>query len=164
MMKQQLITQATELAESLHLEPPEFSEEGLGMLRFPEGIELNLQYLAADESCLLFVILGQLPERNRENIIEYAMTSNLFWRRTSGATLAYEKEYASMVLQDRLPLLELEPHILRETVEGMLETAELWTAIVKKSNEVAEEGNQNEAAKPLDAAQLMQQFDPRQFA
>lgn len=161
--QQQLIELVAGLAEARGLAVPEWTEAGFAALVVQEGVEVHFQYVAPAQEVLMFVMLGGLPELNRNNIIEYAMTANLFWRRTAGATLAYEKDHHTMVLQARLALLELDLGLLAERVDSLAEVADLWLGLIRKANGLAEDEGSDKSA-PVDAAGLMTQYDPTRFA
>lgn len=161
--QQQLIELVAKLAEARALAAPEWTEAGFAALEVQAGVEVHFQYVATVQEVLMFVMLGSLPELNRGNIIEYAMTANLFWRRTAGATLAYEKEHHTMVLQVRLGLLDLDLGLLAERVDSLAEVADLWLGLIRKANGLVPEDDADNSA-PVDAAGLMTQYDPTRFA
>lgn len=116
----------------------EVDDQGLAHYTTPEGIIFHLQYTPSDRTCFIFTMLGEVPEEKSHNLLKYAMRSNLFWRQTQGATLAFEDANQTLVLQDLLPNHEMHQSHLITRLTEMTEVAVRWRGFLKAARQQIE--------------------------
>lgn len=85
-----------------------------------------LQYVAANETLVLYTVLGALPAEGRTTILEFCMAANLLWQGTAGATLGLDSADDSLVLARQFPVNQLEPGVLMDAVRQLSDTAMGW--------------------------------------
>ncbi|CAM2010762.1 type III secretion system chaperone [Acanthopleuribacter pedis] len=146
-----------------------FKSDDYAHLVYDNQVVFSFQYFAERKAVVVFVILGRVPEHVLPKVLEHCLFSNLFWQRTRGATLAFDDDRQSLVLQHRIQLVGLNPADFQEKVTHMAEVAAVWSDILRRAAQMAPTENQDAAptdhvpSEPTGAAPSFH-FDPGRFA
>lgn len=144
-------------------EPLAFDAQDFAMLTSEDHFCCHIHAPRNSRDLNLFVLLGHLPEVNRENLVVYAMGSNWLNGRTRGSVLSVAGEDDTLVLQRHLSRAETTPEQLETIVAGMKRVAEIWRAIFKRAEEEREAAGAASNRRPFDPAALNDAFTVLNF-
>ena len=121
------------------LEP---DKNGACLLRFKNGLQVQLELGSRGENLMLVCDLGELSQgRYRENIFREALKANGLPPPRSGI-FAYGKKTESLVLYDQLLLEELSGQKLADFLRSFTQKAELWKTSIARGEVPSFMGNE----------------------
>ncbi len=143
---------------------PAFDEQGFAEVCRDGKIVFQFHHELEADTVTAFVILGVLPQENRANLLTYALGSNLFWRRTRGATLGLDEESMTLVVQQRFLL---QPNYAADLQNGFHElgkVAALWQRILSEAERRSGKAGLSQPQQADNGAILGRLISPQQFA
>lgn len=144
--------------------PLEFDEQGFAMLTTEDRFCIHIHAPDNSDDLNLFILLGNLPKRKRENLLVYAMGSNWLNRRTRGSVLSVAGEDETLMLQRHLSRKQATPDQLERIVPEMKRVAEIWRAIFNRVEEEAKTAGEPPGERVFDPAQLGDRINAFRFA
>ena len=112
------------------------------LLRFKNGIQIQLEVDSRGEKLVLAADLGQVPQgRYRENIFREALKANGLAPPRNGI-FAYSKKNESLVLCDSIPLEELTGTKLADYLHSFMQKGELWKNAITRGDVPSFMGNE----------------------
>lgn len=113
-----------EFGEQVGLHGLSTSEEGVCTLTIDDELLLNLFANPQTESLVVWMLLGEVPNENREHFLARLLRANLFWHETLGGTLSLLPEPDTVMLARTTPLASLDADGLRATITDFVEFAD----------------------------------------
>ena len=115
------------LAEKLALPDLKLDADNNSCLLLFEGdIVLNIEYDEPEARLVLSICVGALPTVGAEGLLRELMGANLYWHRTSGATLGLEEETNSVMLVYSHNVVLLSIDIFENIIENLINQASHW--------------------------------------
>ena len=112
------------------------------LLRFKNGMQIQLEADSRSEKLILASDLGQIPQgRYRENIFREALKANGLPPPRNGI-FAYSKKNESLVLCDSIPLEELTGTKLADYIHSFIQKGELWKNAITRGEVPSFMGNE----------------------
>lgn len=145
-------------------ERPDFDEQGFAEVSRDGKIVFHFHHQPDADTVTAFVILGVVPEENRVNLLTYALGSNLFWRRTRGATLGLDEESMTLVVQQQFALDHNHASGLPTGFDELGKVATLWQRILGEAQQRAGKDKQTAASNADNVTILSRLISPQQFA
>ena len=112
------------------------------LLRFKNGMQIQLEADSRSEKLILASDLGQIPQgRYRENIFREALKANGLPPPRNGI-FAYSKKNESLVLCDSISLEELTGTKLADYLHSFIQKGELWKNAITRGEVPSFMGNE----------------------
>jgi len=108
--------------------PLALNQGGTLALAFDHDLTINLEHDASQDLLHLYVIVGQEPADHtaRPAFYRQLLVANVFGHDTGGASLGVDDISGEVLLTWRLPLLGAEVSVLRDAVQSLVDTANIW--------------------------------------
>lgn len=116
----------SELGQSTGIPDLAPDEDNYCCLGFDDKIIVHLQYNAENEVLMLFAQLGNIDEDKTTMLYPRILKANLFWQGTAGSTIGVDDETREVLMSYQTPLAFIDFPKFQETLEGFINTAELW--------------------------------------
>ena len=123
-----------ELGEILGLEDLEFhDEDDTCLLELDGKTKIAITLNEERGEIVIHLLVGQLPEENRYDVVEQLLEANLFWAGTRGATLSIERERGDVFLTRALSVNGLDGAALGTAIADLASSAEQWSSLLKQN-------------------------------
>lgn len=126
----------SEFGKSIHLENIRLNEHKTCVLCVDEDKNIQVTYNEVNETLDFFASVGQMPS-NEKHCGNYLLKSNSEWELTRGAVLAKENHSQNIILEYRLPLLNLTKERFEHTFEQFVGLIKTWRTYLSE----LEQGN-----------------------
>lgn len=93
-----------------------------------DDVALSLEVNEKEGTLMLYSVVALLPDADRESFLIAALSANLFWAETAGATLALAAQSSAILLQRQMLLQSLDVQQLAACLEQFANQCEQWTA------------------------------------
>jgi hypothetical protein len=126
------------LAQTLTVPNLKLDEESNScLLLFENDIVLNIEYDDLAARLILSIYLGELPSQGAEPLLRELMGANLYWYRTSGATLCLEEDTNAVMLVYGHSVEALQSDIFENIIENLVNKARDWQKHIERALIVA---------------------------
>ena len=106
------------------LGPALSSEDGVFCIESDCDHVINFLQHPENQSVFIWMVVGDVPNVNREAFLTRLLESNLFWWTTDGATLSLLPDGESVVLTKKIQLQDLNSGNIHQTIEDYLNFSE----------------------------------------
>ena len=102
-------------------------ENGRCALVVDGDLEIEISIADGGSGLVLAGFIGKLPADAPRELYADLLEANFFWRGTAGATLGIERDSASVVMVECLPVQGLHVSQLEQRLAAFVESARSWT-------------------------------------
>ena len=96
-----------------------------------EDKNVQVTYNEAQEALDFFASVGQVPS-NERRCCNWLLKSNTEWALTKGAALAKRNDSSEVILEYRLPLLNLTKELFEHTFEQFIRLVTVWKTYLRE--------------------------------
>ena len=114
-----------EFGKSINLSDVRLNKDKTCVLCVDEDKNVQVTYNEAQEALDFFASVGQVAE-NEKRCCNYLLKSNSEWALTKGAALAKGNGSSEVILEYRLPLLNLTEELFERTFEQFIGLVTVW--------------------------------------
>ena len=116
-----------EFGKSINLSDVRLNKDKTCILCVDEDKNVQVTYNEVNEALDFFASVGQIPE-NEKHCCNDLLKSNSEWALTKGAALAKGNGSSEVILEYRLPLLNLTKELFERTFEQFIGLVTVWEA------------------------------------
>lgn len=120
-----------EFGKSINLSDVRLDKDKTCVLCVDEDKNVQVTYNEAREALDFFASVGQIPE-NEKHCCNDLLKSNSEWALTKGAALAKGNGSSEVILEYRLPLLNLTKELFERTFEQFIGLATVWKTYLRE--------------------------------
>ena len=120
-----------EFGKSINLENIRLNDDKTCVLCVDEDKNIQVAYNEVNEALDFFASVGQVPE-SEKRCCNYLLKSNSEWALTKGAALAKGNGSSEVILEYRLPLLNLTKELFESTFEQFIGLVTVWEAYLRE--------------------------------
>ena len=120
-----------EFGKSINLSDVRLNKHKTCVLCVDEDKNIQVTYNEVNETLDFFASVGQMPS-NEKHCGNYLLKSNSEWELTKGAALAKGNGSSEVILEYRLPLLNLTKELFERTFEQFIGLVTVWEAYLRE--------------------------------
>ena len=120
-----------EFGKSINLSDVRLNKDKTCILCVDEDKNVQVTYNEVNEALDFFASVGQIPE-NEKHCCNYLLKSNSEWALTKGAALAKGNGSSEVILEYRLPLLNLTKELFERTFEQFIGLVTVWKTYLRE--------------------------------
>ena len=120
-----------EFGKSINLSDVRLNKDKTCVLCVDEDKNVQVTYNEANEALDFFASVGQVAE-NEKRCRNWLLKSNSEWALTKGAALAKGNGSSEVILEYRLPLLNLTKELFERTFEQFIGLVTVWEAYLRE--------------------------------
>ena len=120
-----------EFGKSINLSDVRLNKDKSCVLCVDEDKNVQVTYNEGNEALDFFASVGQIPE-NEKHCCNDLLKSNSEWTLTKGAALAKGNGSSEVILEYRLPLLNLTKELFERTFEQFIGLVTVWEAYLRE--------------------------------
>lgn len=117
-----------ELAQIHGASKPEFDDQGFARIPTANGLTFEMYHPEKSTQLIVFILLGEVPQKNRTNFLLEALRANMTQHRTSGSVLAFHEEENLLTVQQRRNCDTLDPVHFQQAMRHLKGVADFWRA------------------------------------
>lgn len=142
-----------ELARKHRTDDPAFDQQGFARIATPNGLTYEVFLPARAQEMVVFILIGQVPEEKRADLLLDALRANLYQHSNGGSVLAFHEQHTMLTVQQRWQLDQLDVTPFKQAMEAMKQVADLWLCKLQDARRPNED-----VPRPVDADPMIRPF------